>query len=414
MKWNLFKKAETRSVSTQDSFLDSMLNRFSLYGNKTKVDVTVNTALAIPSVWAAVRVVAETISSLDIRLLEFKDDHWQENFKHPVSNLLRVRPHPEMSLSVFKSVLSTHMLLRGNAFVYVDYDNNRTPKSMIPLYPDSTVLKKNEKGHLCYFTRINNKVYELPREDVIHIPGFSLSGANGADPIAYLNESLGLTLSAQSFGAEFFGNGGSLSGVLETEKDLSSDKQRNLAAAWVNAYTGSGNQHKTAVLTNGLTYKAVGSSPDKAQFIETRKYQTIEVCRIFRVSPHLIYDLEKATFSNIENQGLDFVKYTLAPQVKRIEEALLYGLMKTTEQASFKIKFNFDDLLQGDAKSRADFYSSGIQNGWMSKNEVRRREGLPPVDGGDRFYTPLNMVSDEELERHRKVDDKISEETKEE
>lgn len=409
--WNPFKKKlEKRALPLQDHAVGGILGHYGLYGNKTNIDINTKTALAIPTVWAAVRVLSETVSSLDIRLMENTKDYWQENTVHP----LKIRPHPELAPSVFKSVIVTHLALRGNAYVYVEYNKYREPVSMMPLYPDATILKKDESDRLAYFTTINGKTYKLSRENVIHITGFSLNGAFGADPIAFLNESLGLTLSAQSFGAEFFGNGGSLSGVLETDKDLPTDKQRTLAAAWVSAYTGSGNHHKTAVLTNGLTYKAVGSAPDKAQFIETRKHQTTEVCRIFRVPPHLIYDLEKATFSNIENQGLDFVKYSLAPICKRIEEALAYGLLKETEQTSFKIKFNYNDLLEGDTKTRSQFYKDALLSGWMSKNEIRRMEGLSPVEGGDELYTPLNMVADKELERQQEEDDKIFEETKEE
>lgn len=410
--FDIFKKSETKKLPA-DQFPETA-GMYSVYGNSTNINVTTDTAIAIPSVWAAVRAIAETLSTLEMRVMEKKKGYFEEAIDHPINYLLNVRPHPELSPSVFKLIVAAHVALRGNSYVYIERDKYFKPVSMMPLYPDYTTVKRDEKGELYYTTVVNGVRYRLPKENVSHMTGFTLRGALGLDPISCLNESLGLALSAQSFGAEFFGNGGALSGVLETDKPLSTEAQRSLGAAFNEAYTGSGNQHKTAILINGLKYKAVGSTPDKAQFIETRKYQVVEICRMFRVPPHLVYDLEKATFSNIEHQDLAFVKYSLSSFAKRIEEALAYDLLRMDEQAKYKIKFNFHDLLQGDTKTRSQYYKDGILTGWMTKNEARRMEGLPPMEGGDELYTPLNMMADDELKRQNEEDGKILKETEEE
>jgi len=229
--------------------------------------------------------------------------------------------------------------------------------------------------------------------DVLHIPGLGFDGLVGYSPIAMSKNAIGLAIAAEEYGSKFFANGAAPAGVLETPtliKDVS-----KLRDSWNEAYGGSRNAGKVAILEQGVTFKPISMSPQDSQLLETRKYQLDEIARIFRIPPHMIGDLEKATFSNIENQSLDFVKYTLDPWVSRWEQSLSRALLLPTEKGRMFIRFNVDGLLRGDYKSRMEGYAIGRQNGWMSANDIRELENqdlIPAEAGGDLLLVNGNML----------------------
>ena len=262
-------------------------------------------------------------------------------------------------------------------------------------------VDRDEDGRL-YYTyyrgtdeAIKNKKFAvtLQPSDVLHIPGLGFDGLVGYSPIAMAKNAIGMAIACEEYGAKFFANGAAPGGVLEHPGTIK-DPQR-VRESWQSTFGGSGNANKIAVLEEGMKYTPIGISPEQAQFLETRKFQINEIARIFRVPPHMVGDLEKSSFSNIEQQSLEFVKYTLDPWVIRWEQSIQRSLLSKDEKSMYFVKFNLEGLLRGDYQSRMNGYAIGRQNGWMSANDIRELENLdriPEKDGGDLYLINGNML----------------------
>ena len=271
----------------------------------------------------------------------------------------------------------------------------------IRLMPNKMSVDRDESGRL-YYTyyrgsdeAIKNKEFAvtLQPSDVLHIPGLGFDGLVGYSPIAMAKNAIGMAIACEEYGAKFFANGAAPGGVLEHPGTIK-DPQR-VRESWQSTFGGSGNANKIAVLEEGMKYTPIGISPEQAQFLETRKFQINEIARIFRVPPHMVGDLEKSSFSNIEQQSLEFVKYTLDPWVIRWEQSIQRSLLSRDEKAVYFVKFNLEGLLRGDYQSRMNGYAIGRQNGWMSANDIRELENLdriPAEDGGDLYLINGNML----------------------
>lgn len=225
------------------------------------------------------------------------------------------------------------------------------------------------------------------------IVGLGFDGLIGHSPIAMAKNAIGLSIAAEEYGSSFFSNSGTPSGVLEHPGVLKEPEK--VRDAWNKAYGGSGNAHKVAVLEEGMKFNPISINPQEAQFLETRKFQVNEICRIFRVPPHMIADLEKSSFNNIEQQSLDFVTNTIRPWLVRIEQSIFQQLLNESEQEKYFAKFNVDGLLRSDFQSRMNGYAVGRQNGWLSANDIRELEDLnriPAEEGGDRYLCNGNMI----------------------
>ena len=267
--------------------------------------------------------------------------------------------------------------------------------------PNKMSVDRDEDGRL-YYTyyrgtdeAIKNKEFAvtLQPSDVLHIPGLGFDGLVGYSPIAMAKNAIGMAIACEEYGAKFFANGAAPGGVLEHPGTIK-DPQR-VRESWQSTFGGSGNANKIAVLEEGMKYTPIGISPEQAQFLETRKFQINEIARIFRVPPHMVGDLEKSSFSNIEQQSLEFVKYTLDPWVIRWEQSIQRSLLSRDEKAVYFVKFNLEGLLRGDYQSRMNGYAIGRQNGWMSANDIRELENLdriPAEDGGDLYLINGNML----------------------
>jgi HK97 family phage portal protein len=233
----------------------------------------------------------------------------------------------------------------------------------------------------------------LDPSEVLHIPGLGFDGLVGYSPIAMAKNAIGMAIACEEYGAKFFANGAAPSGVLEhpgTVKDPT-----RLRDTWQGQFGGSSNSHKVAVLEEGMKYTPISISPEQAQFLQTRKFQINEIARIFRVPPHMVGDLEKSSFSNIEQQSLEFVKYTLDPWVIRWEQALARSLLEPGEKQTHFFRFNVEGLLRGDYQSRMGGYATARQNGWMSANDIRSLEDMDQIgdeDGGNLYLINGNML----------------------
>ena len=321
--------------------------------------------------------------------------------EHPLYFLLHDEPNPEMTSFVFRETLMTHLLLWGNAYAQIIRNGKGEIIALYPLMPDRMTVNRDDKGKLYYEYLTNTDDIPIGKEttvrlsstDVLHIPGLGFDGLVGYSPIAMAKNAIGLAIAAEEYGSKFYANGAAPSGVLEHPGTLKDPTK--VRESWTETFGGSHNSHKVAVLEEGMKYTPISISPNEAQFLETRKFQINEIARIFRVPPHMVGDLEKSSFSNIEQQSLEFVKYTLDPWVSRWEQTMVRSLLSKEEKKKYFIKFNVDGLLRGDYQSRMNGYSIGIQNGFMSPNDVRELENLdliPEEKGGNTYMVNGNMM----------------------
>ena len=307
-----------------------------------------------------------------------------------------------MTSFVFRETLMTHLLLWGNAYAQIIRNGKGEVLALYPLMPNKMQVDRDDSGQLYYtYSRTKEEAnakdsessVKLSPYDVLHIPGLGFDGLVGYSPIAMAKNAIGMAMACEEFGAKFFANGASPSGVLEHPGILKDPAK--VRDSWNAAYGGSANSHKVAVLEEGMKYSPISISPNEAQFLETRKFQINEIARIFRVPPHMVGDLEKSSFSNIEQQSLEFVKYTLDPWVIRWEQSLARALFSPDEKHTYFFKFNVEGLLRGDYQSRMTGYATARQNGWMSANDIRELEDLdriPADKGGDLYLVNGNML----------------------
>jgi HK97 family phage portal protein len=364
--------------------------------------VTEQSAMRTAAVYACVRVISEAIASLPLRLYRFENGLVPEP-NNTLYDILHTSPNSEMTSFVFRETLMSHILLYGNGYAQILRDGLDRITALYPLLPNKIDVCRNpDNGQLFYTywrdrdeTRPQEKSggVALRKEEVLHIPGLSFDGLVGYSPIALAKNAIGMAIATEDYGASFFANGANPGGVLEHPSTLRDATA--LRETWEALYKGAKNSHRIAVLEEGLTFHAIGIPPEQAQFLETRKFQLNEIARVFRVPPHMIGDLEKSTFSNIEQQSMEFVKYTLDPWVVRLEQSMNQTLLSPSERKKYVIKFNLDGLLRGDYSTRMNGYAIGRQNGWLSANDIRKLEDLNPIsveDGGDKYLVNGNMV----------------------
>ena len=377
---------------------------YSYFFGRTHAGKRVNdrTAMQIIAVYACVRVLSEAIAQLPLHVYQYTDNGKERVPKHPLYFLLHDQPNPEMTSFVFRETLMAHLLIYGNAYAQIIRNGRGDVIGLYPLMPDKVRVDRDDRGRLIYrYSRYDehNPNFKqqgeiiLPMEQVLHIPGLGFDGLVGYSPIAMAKNAIGMAIACEEYGAKFFANGAAPGGVLEHPGTIK-DPQR-VRESWQSTFGGSGNANKIAVLEEGMKYTPIGISPEQAQFLETRKFQINEIARIFRVPPHMVGDLEKSSFSNIEQQSLEFVKYTLDPWVIRWEQSIQRSLLSKDEKAVYFVKFNLEGLLRGDYQSRMNGYAIGRQNGWMSANDIRELENLdriPAEDGGDLYLINGNML----------------------
>ena len=392
----LFKSRDKPTDSTVGS-------RYTFYmgGSTSGKTVTERSAMQMTAVYSCVRILAEAIAGLPLHVYRYNSDGGKEKaIDHSLYLILHDEPNPEMSSFVFRETLMTHLLLWGNAYAQIIRNSKGEVVALYPLMPNKMSVDRDENGQLYsqYLRSIDevggkSETVILKPADVLHIPGLGFDGLVGYSPIAMAKNAIGLAIATEEYGAKFFANGAAPSGVLEHPGTIK-DPQR-VREAWQSQFGGSQNSGKIAVLEEGMKYTPISISPEQAQFLETRKFQINEIARIFRVPPHMVGDLEKSSFSNIEQQSLEFVKYTLDPWVIRWEQSIMRTLLTPEEKKSYFVKFNLEGLLRGDYQSRMNGYATARQNGWMSANDIRELENLdriPAEAGGDLYLINGNML----------------------
>ena len=358
--------------------------------------VNEKSALQISTVYACVRLLANSVAQLPLHLYKIEDEeHSVKAVDHPLYNVLYRQANPEMSRFSFMEVMMTQLLLWGNAYAQIVRDGRNNILGLYPLLPENVEIDRDDKGRLYYIYHAytnevpgeTNKDIIFKREEILHILGLSFNGLVGFSPIAMMKNTLGTAIAVEKYGSTFFKNGAQPTGVLEFP-GLVEDPEK-VREDWSKIYGGAGNAHKVAILESGMTYKPISLPPEDSQFLSTREFGVEDICRIFQVPPHMVQSLKRATFSNIEHQSIDFVVHTLDPWLVCIEQAIVKDLLMDNEKDVYYPKFNVDGLLRGAIESRMRAYSVGITNGFLSPNEARKKENMPPIpeeEGGNYYF----------------------------
>ena len=391
-----------RSRDKPQNLTSGSAYRFFLGQTTAGKAVNERSAMQMTAVYSCVRILAEAVAGLPLHVLDEEDGKARKKAtEHPLYAILHDEPNHEMTSFIFRETLMTHLLLWGNAYAQIIRNGRGEVLGLYPLMPNRMTVDRDEAGRLYYQYQTSKdepKVGKggtviLAPHDVLHIPGLGFDGLVGYSPIAMAKNAIGMAIATEEYGAKFFANGAAPGGVLE-HPGVIKDPER-VRESWNATFGGSGNANKIAVLEEGMKYTPISVSPEQAQFLETRKFQIDEIARIFRIPPHMIGDLEKSSFSNIEQQSLEFVKYTLDPWVARWEQAMTRSLLTAEEKKHLSIHFNVDGLLRGDYESRMRGYATARQNGWMSANDIRDLENLdriPAEEGGDLYLINGNMT----------------------
>lgn len=351
-------------------------------------------ALTLSAVWCAIRLLAESVSSLPISVYSKQANGDKlEDSKSPIYNLVKFKPNYYQNKITFFEYIMLCICTNGNAYAKIERNNSGTPTQLLCIDPDNVtiVIKDNE-----LFYQVDNEGV-LDASDVLHFKTITDDGINGISPIDQCAKALNWSLSLEEFGATFFSNGAKPSSILQTDRALSDTALQRLKTSFNNNYGKLKNSNSTIVLEEGLTFKPISISPEQAQFLASRTFSIEEVARIFRVGPHLLMDLTKSSFNNIEMQSQEFVTYTLMPYITRIEEEMNLKLFRTNELGKTFVEFNVNGLLRGDVKSRTEAYKTAITNGYMSINEVRQKENMNSIDGGDKHFMQMNMTTIEKV-----------------
>ena len=386
----IFSRRQQRSDTASNQKLNDFIRGTDL---DISASVTVNeeTALTTTAVYACVKVIAESIASLPLHLIKEQDSVRIRARDHPLYRVLHDLANDETTSLNFRETMLASLLLWGNAYARIERKAGHVTALWFLSPQRMDVERDNKSGRIVYrYTSDEGQTIEYSSKEIFHVIGFSLDGVKGISPIRQARQTIGLTMATEEYGAKFFTNGARPGGVLETD-GVVKDPER-LRAAWNAQFQGSRNGHRVAVLEEGVKYHTIGIPPDEAQFLETRKFQLSEICRIFRVPPHMIADLDRATFSNIEHQAIEFVQHTLRPWIVRFEQAIYKCLLSQEERHLYYARFNVDGLLRGDYTSRMQGYAIGRQNGWLSANDIRGLEDMNPIDGGDVYLVNGNMT----------------------
>lgn len=364
------------------------------------VSVTEETALNCIAVYACIHLLAETLASLPLHLYRRLPRGKERATDMALYNILHNNPNPEMTSFTFRETLMAHLVGWGNAYAYIDWEDYTTVKQLIPLRPDRMQVKRDtETKKIVYqYSPINESIptaggfLNFPSWRIFHIPGLGFSGTQGYSPLSMVRQAIGLSLATEEFGARFFSGGAHPGGALEHPGKMSTEAKKRLKEDWEGAHSGLTNQHKTAILEEGLKFNKYSISPEDAQFLETRAFQVSEIARFFHIPPHMIGDLTKATFSNIEQQSLEFVIYTMRPWLVRWEQTINWKLLTPQESLKLFAEFLIEGLMRGDSVARSAYYKELFYIGAFSPNDVREKENMNPVPGGDEYYIPVNML----------------------
>lgn len=394
----LFRRSEKETSGTSNPAM-WFVNGGSAAGGSTVAGIGVNAgnAMRCAGVYACVRVVSEDVAKLPLVIYRRRGDGAKlPADKHPLYRLLKSRPNSWQSSFEWREMMQAHVELRGNAYSFISRNQAGVVEELLPLHPDRVTLLRAPDGELFY--RIGSGPNDpevpltVPRSEMLHLRGMTLDGYYGLSPIAWARETIGLTLAAELHGAAYFGNGARPDIVLSSVAPITPEAAAGIRDNWERLYKGTRGAHRPAVLPFDMKIEKLNITNKDSQFLELRQFQVADVARIFRLPPHKIMDLSRATFTNIEQQSLDYYLDGLMPRLERFESAMMRDLLSVEEQDEYEIEFDFTRILRGDLKTTMEAIASGRNWGIINANEGRRWLNLPPRKDGDQFLEPLNMT----------------------
>lgn len=372
-------------------------------GSATKSGLNVNPGSALEWVFDAVQVRSQTLAGLPLKLFRRKSGGDKEPaLSHPLYRLVHDQPHPDLTSYEWRAMLNAHLDLRGNTYSQIVRDGAGRVRRLVPLHPDRVTIRRsreiNSDGVRPIFYDVSNEglggTSTLGSFDMLHVRGFTTDGVLGLSPVRIKAETIGLGMASNEHAARMFSNGARPAGVLEHPAKLGDDGSKRLRESWTAIHGGVGNSGKIAILEEGMKFNEIGLTNLDAQLLESRKYSRTEIASMYRVPPHMLGDLERATFSNIEQQSIEFVVHCMLPIVTNWEQRLNVSLLSEAERGEYFFAFNLAGLLRGDLKSRYEAYQIGRTNGWLSANDIRETEDMNRIKGGDTYLTPMNMVAE--------------------
>jgi HK97 family phage portal protein len=372
----------------------ALVTLFGGHGSDAGVVVTESIALQSAGVWSAVRVISETVASLPLILYEHGPNGARKRASHhPLYEILLHQPCGEISALVWTETLMHHVLLYGNAFAEIERDSAGNVLELKILRPDWMTVVRNPFSEMLNYEYMQPQVGRrvLQSRDVFHIKGLGFDGMLGYSVIKMARESIGLTMASERFGAKFFGAGARPSGALTHPGRLSDDARGRLRQDFERLHQGVNNAHRVAVLEEGMTWSALGIPPEDAQFLQTRQFQLAEIARWFNIPLSKLRDSSSQSYSTMEMENMVFLTETLRPWLIRIEQEVRAKLLNTYEQSCYYAEHQIEDLLRADQSARYAAYAVGRNWGWLSVNEIRAKENLEPIEGGDVYMQPLNM-----------------------
>lgn len=399
---DIFNWFRTSKVESKESRSNKDMYDFEdlISPSKSGVVVTKENAMNISGVYAAVKLLTDSISSLPIHLIKEVKDKKEKDYTNPVYKIVSKEPNPLMTSYTWRQIFMPQILLWGNAYAVIDWDKKTMrPKQLMPVHA-SKVKIEVRKGIAYYIIELESKTITIDQSNVVHFRGLG-DEIEGKSVIDYAKDNLGLGKAAEDFGNKFFSNGASIGGIYEHPAQLSDKAYNNLQKSLERRAGGLTNAHKILILEEGMKFTTTSIPPNAAQFLETRKFSINDIARWFGVPPHMIADLERATFSNIEQQNLNFSQFSILPYVVLIEQELNRKLLREDEKDSMYFKLNMDGLLRGDMASRYAAYQVGIQNGVISPNEVRKKEDLDAYDGGNDYWMAANITRIKDLNKNQ-------------
>ena len=395
---NLFERRSDLSIPTQSRPLIGLLGLATK--SKTGVYIDSDTALSSSAVWSAVMQLSQAVGSLPLHLYKRLNPRGKERYSsHPCYHLLHLQPNPEMTSMVFREVMTGQVLIYGTAYAEKQLNGVNKITALWPLISSKMELRRSNTAELYYrYQMPDGKYHYFNSNQILRITGFSSNGLLGYCTYEKMSEPIGLSLALEEYASRFFSNGATPPSVLEHPASLSQEAQDRLRDNWSKVYGGLSNAHRIAILEEGMKLNTFGIDPEHAQAIESRKFMIDEVARIFNMPPHMLKQLGDSSYNNIEEQALEFIKYTLRPWLVRFEQAYNTQLLSIQEQDQLFFEHLVDGLLRGDTETRHQAYATGRQWGYYSANDVREMENMNPVEGGDLYMVPLNMIPADQME----------------
>jgi HK97 family phage portal protein len=380
-----------RSIFTGKEKRNAFLKAMSLRGQSTAgMGVSDETAMNFTAVWAAIRILSESVAQLPLSIYETdKNGNNKIATKHGLYNLIHRKPNDLMTTYTFIQKCMIDLLTRGNSFVFIKRNGAARPTELIPL--DVTKVKLIENDGIIYYELQEGGI--IDSYDILHFKIMSKDGLVGQSPVDVGASAIGYGLALERYGNSFFSNGAKVSGVLSTDRHLTDEAINRLRISFKENYSSINDANKTMVLEEGLKFQQISLSNEASQFLKSREFSISEIARLYNLPPHLLRDLTKSSFNNIAEEGLNFVKYSLMPYIVMMESEMNCKLFRQNELGKMHTKFIVNALLRGTPKDRSEYYRTMLNIGAMSIDEIRQYEELPTIEGGENHFMQLNMAT---------------------